>query len=119
MALSGEDNFDVEDLIDCMATELDEARVSLGCVFLEYVTWFFHGYNVIDQDFSNARLENDIYDFESDTFFSIRNQQAYIKPAVLAWIEQLQTHPDCSWYLWDLLELIKTNIVVEGMYGDA
>ncbi|TDZ30733.1 Cyclin-dependent kinase A-1 [Colletotrichum spinosum] len=83
---------------------------SLGCVFLEYVTWFFHGYNVIDQDFPNARLENDIYGFESDTFFSIRNQQAYIKPAVLSWIEQLQRHPDCSWYLMDLLDVIKTKI---------
>ncbi|EQB54936.1 protein kinase [Colletotrichum gloeosporioides Cg-14] len=84
---------------------------SLGCVLLEYVTWFFLGFDAVENVFPGKRLSNDIYGFESDIFFSVKDKQAHIKPSVLSWIHKLQHRPDCSWYLWDLLEVIKNGML--------
>ncbi|OLN96241.1 Cyclin-dependent kinase E-1 [Colletotrichum chlorophyti] len=84
---------------------------SLGCVLLEYVTWFFMGLEAVEKVFPEVRSERDIYGFDSDVFFSIRNEQAYLKPAVAKWIEELQNRRDCSWYIWHLLEIIKLRML--------
>ncbi|KAL0942083.1 protein kinase domain-containing protein [Colletotrichum truncatum] len=84
---------------------------SLGCVFLEYVTWFLLGFDVVEQEFPEKRMEIDIYTFKSDTFFSIRNHRPYLKAAVSEWIQQLQNSADCSWYLFDLLDVIKHKML--------
>lgn len=84
---------------------------SLGCVFLEYITWFFLGYDAVENVFPDRRLENDVYGIEADVFFSIRHNQAILKPAVADWIQYLQNRPDCCWYIWDVLDCIGTKML--------
>ncbi|KAI1477292.1 kinase-like protein [Daldinia eschscholtzii] len=89
----------------------------LGCVFLEYVTWFLLGSESVTETFPNVRLEQDIYAFESDTFFNIRtdgegsNPRPFIKESVKKWILRLQNHDDCTWYLHQLLEVIRDKML--------
>lgn len=84
---------------------------SLGCVLLEYVTWFLLGLEAVEKRFPDHRSERDIYGFDSDVFFSIKNDKAYLKPSVGSWIQQLQNHPDCSWYIWQLLDIIGNRML--------
>ncbi|KAI0844528.1 kinase-like protein [Daldinia vernicosa] len=84
---------------------------SLGCVFLEYVTWFMLGNTGLTEGFPAHRSEPDIYNFESDTFFSIREQQPFLKESVKSWIKQLQGHENCSWYLHQLLDIIRDKML--------
>ncbi|KAI1654573.1 kinase-like domain-containing protein [Daldinia decipiens] len=90
---------------------------SLGCVFLEYVTWFLLGNEIVTEKFPTHRLESDIYTFESDTFFNIRldaqsgKQRPFLKESVKFWIEQLQKHEDCSWYLHQPLDIIRDKML--------
>ncbi|GKT57989.1 protein kinase [Colletotrichum tofieldiae] len=84
---------------------------SLGCVMLEYVTWFLMGLDAVEKVFPDARSERDIYGFDSDVFFSIKNEKAFLKPSVAKWIQELQNHQNCSWYIWDLLEIIKDRML--------
>ncbi|KAI1642503.1 kinase-like protein [Daldinia loculata] len=89
---------------------------SLGCVFLEYVTWFLLGNDSVTKEFPTYRLEQDIYTFQSDTFFSIRsdkrgNQRPFLKESVKLWIKQLQEHENCSWYLHQLLDIIRDKML--------
>ncbi|GKT51002.1 uncharacterized protein ColSpa_11183 [Colletotrichum spaethianum] len=78
---------------------------------LEYVTWFLMGLDAVERAFPEARSERDIYGFDSDVFFSIKDKKAFLKPSVARWIQELQNHRDCSWYLWDLLEFIKDRML--------
>lgn len=89
---------------------------SLGCVFLEFVTWFLEGWESVHTEFPNYRLERDIYDFEADTFFAIENsrtpqEQAILKPKVKAWIDKLRNSPHCNQYITDFLDLIQEKIL--------
>ncbi|KAJ0158578.1 hypothetical protein CTA2_11290 [Colletotrichum tanaceti] len=84
---------------------------SLGCVMLEYVTWFLMGLDAVEQAFPNARSERDIHGFDSDVFFSVRDNHAVLKPSVASWIRGLRNHPHCSWYISDLLDTIETGML--------
>ncbi|KAF6824564.1 protein kinase domain-containing protein [Colletotrichum plurivorum] len=84
---------------------------SLGCVLLEYITWFCLGLDAVENTFPDRRMETDIYGIESDVFFSINHNQAILKPAVAEWIQGLQNHPDCSWYIFELLETIRDRML--------
>jgi serine/threonine protein kinase len=61
---------------------------ALGCVYLEFITWYFGGYKYLKQ-FGKKRLAVDRYlaNIETDTFFTIQEQsgtkKAEVKPAVL------------------------------------
>lgn len=86
---------------------------SLGCVFLEYVTWFLLGYDSVINDFPNRRNDKDVYPgWESDKFFMIQvdqqsgTQTPIMKPQVREWISELQQHKNCSGYLHQLLDII-------------
>lgn len=85
---------------------------SLGCVFLEYITWFLRG--PVLERFSEERSETDIYGFDADTFFTIKGDEqntAVIKPAVKGWIESLKEEAACSWYLIRMLALVETKMM--------
>ncbi|KAI2470511.1 protein kinase [Annulohypoxylon bovei var. microspora] len=91
---------------------------SLGCVLLEYVTWFLRGFNSVINDFPDKRMDEDIYiEWTSDKFFKILDdkksgaQTPILKPAVRQWILELQQHEDCSWYLHQLLEVIRDKML--------
>lgn len=84
---------------------------SLGCVFLEYVTWFLLGLEDVEKTFPDFRLEQDKHGFDSDVFFSIKDKKAYLKSSVTKWITKLKNHRDCSWYLSDLLDIIRDRML--------
>ncbi|KAI0097137.1 kinase-like protein [Daldinia grandis] len=91
---------------------------SLGCVYLEYVTWFLLGSEVVAEEFPAVRSELDIHKFTSDTFFIIRankqtgKQQPLLKKSVENWIETLQSNKGCSRYLHKFLDLIRDKMLV-------
>jgi serine/threonine protein kinase len=85
---------------------------SLGCVFLEYITWYLLGIDSVETEFPELRMELDVHKFESDTFFSIIQDpisgqpKPSLKPKVVNWIKKLQNHEDCSNFISQLLDLI-------------
>ncbi|KAK4220752.1 kinase-like domain-containing protein [Podospora fimiseda] len=91
---------------------------SLGCVFLEHVTWLIlstSGGDPIDE-FSNQRSEKDIFGFESDTFYRIVDPttrgSAKLKESVQNWIGQtLKRNQGCVEVIYDLLELIEKKML--------
>ncbi|KAN0120383.1 kinase-like protein [Hyaloscypha variabilis] len=88
---------------------------SLGCMFLEFVTWYLAGWDAVSEEFPNYRQEKDIYDFLSDTFFRIEGSpgdtKATIKPKVLEWIQKLRRNSNCNQYVLDFLTLIEKRML--------
>lgn len=80
---------------------------SLGCMFLEFVTWYLLGWESVSKTFSNYRMEEDRYQFVSDTFFRIEGDEPVIKPKVVEWIRGLRASPHCNQYILDFLDLIE------------
>lgn len=91
---------------------------SLGCLFLEMLTWLLRGYKVMLDDFSQSRLEESsgLSRFFEDTFFrEVREDDrrtAVVKPSVKAWITSLLENPRCSPYARDFLTLIEHHMIV-------
>ena len=88
---------------------------SLGCVFLEHVTWFFFGYEEIETR-SSARVETDVHQFLADTFFSKaastgNGNQFVIKQSVIDLVHELKARGDCCLYLQELLDVILTMML--------
>lgn len=89
---------------------------SLGCVFLEYVIWFFFGFEGVEQS-SKDRIEPDIYGFRADTFFTfnreaaVSERQFFVKQSVKDLIQQLKRDQACSEYLSQLLDIIDNNML--------
>lgn len=104
------------DLPDGMISRASDI-FSLGCVFLEYVSWFMLGLESVEKEFTELRIHPDIYDIEADTFFvtrfdeSIGKHQPYLKPEVENWIAMLQRHENCTWYLHQFLETIRDKML--------
>jgi serine/threonine protein kinase len=89
---------------------------SLGCAFLEFVTWYMEGHHSASEDFVTQRLELDPENgFDTDTFFRIEDRRgskrAVIKSGVKTWIQRLRQRPDCSNYINDFLELIESRML--------
>lgn len=89
---------------------------SLGCVFLEFITWLLKGNAEID-GFSDARgriptggIVND------DNFFTITHidgvEDAVVREGVQTWVAQLHAHEKCSQAIHDLLNLIMKELLV-------
>ncbi|KAK7955978.1 uncharacterized protein PG986_005200 [Apiospora aurea] len=90
---------------------------SLGCAFLEFVTWFLEGFDAADVEFVDARSEPDPHDpnFKLDTFFKIVEESGtkvpVIKKQVKDWIQRLRDHQNCTHYINDFLDLIEQNML--------
>lgn len=84
---------------------------SLGCVFLEFVTWQLEGFTSAHDSFPDARLEVDVNQITSDTFFKIENNEAIVKPKVSGWVRRLLRNPLCSHYHKDFLSLIEEKML--------
>ncbi|KAK3950584.1 kinase-like domain-containing protein [Pseudoneurospora amorphoporcata] len=81
---------------------------SLGCMFLEFVTWYIMGYDAVYDGFPDHRMDLDtIWGFESDTFFKIEGDTAIIKPKVREWMDMLKKHEKASEYTNQFLDIIE------------
>lgn len=91
---------------------------SLGCLFLEMLTWLLRGYKVMRVDFDQSRLEesSELSRFFEDTYFRVVLEEgrriAVVKPSVKAWIMDLLSNPRCSPYIRDLLTLVEYHMLV-------
>ncbi|KAK0630947.1 kinase-like domain-containing protein [Bombardia bombarda] len=89
---------------------------SLGCVFLEYITWFLLGLDSLLNEFPRILSEPDIYGFDADVFFRIKPDEndkrtAQWKPQVREWIQKLRDHEKSSWPIVQLLDLIDKEML--------
>ncbi|EEU35231.1 uncharacterized protein NECHADRAFT_19162, partial [Fusarium vanettenii 77-13-4] len=92
---------------------------SLGCVFLEFVSWFLLGHDEAVFTFADERLRDEPKGtIEEDTFFIFENGQestpkdAKLKKSVVKWIYKLHKNPHCSGLLHALLDLIQFTMLV-------
>ncbi|PCD44661.1 hypothetical protein AU210_000118 [Fusarium oxysporum f. sp. radicis-cucumerinum] len=93
---------------------------SLGCVFLEFVSWFLLGDHAAVDEFPHSRmmkLGNGIV--SSDRFFCINSKgrskserSAMVKPAVIRWITTLHKIDSCPESIHDFLDLIRWKMLV-------
>ena len=89
---------------------------SLGCMFLEFITWHLEGFKSVNKDFPEHRLEQDMYNFQSDTFFRIEKhpgnvRKPIIKPKIIEWIRRLKQNQYCSNYHVQFLDLIEKRML--------
>ncbi|KAF9882272.1 protein kinase domain-containing protein [Colletotrichum karsti] len=92
---------------------------SLGCIYLEFVTWMFDGAEGV-QSFKTSRLSYDPHlRMKSDKFFEcvtvsgFEHDGAQLKHSVSKHIEDLASRADCSEYFKDVLGLIRDMLVIE------
>ncbi|KAF3769386.1 hypothetical protein M406DRAFT_355267 [Cryphonectria parasitica EP155] len=92
---------------------------SLGCLYLEFVTWLLGGWEMVQQ-FAKLRMSVDAtwYEMQIDTFFDLvksddgHEMGARVKPAVTKFIEQLHGHTFCSDFVHDFLDIIQHRLLV-------
>lgn len=92
---------------------------SLGCVFLEFLSWFLLGYEEGVDAFAQARVDDSLNgDVREDTFFAFENglngtpRKATLKKSVVEWIEKLHKTPQCTEPLHSFLDLIQFTMLV-------
>ena len=81
---------------------------SLGCVFLEFITWLLDGAQGLDA-FGDLRTEETADGIYDDSFYTIIQKpppRAIIRKGVREWIEHLRGQPQCSKFLLDFLGLV-------------
>ncbi|KAM0237419.1 hypothetical protein ACHAP5_009049 [Fusarium lateritium] len=95
---------------------------SLGCVFLEFVSWFLLGYQETVEEFPKRRMrphprypENI---FTEDRFFAWKTSQsseigrtASVNPAVVEWIWKIHSLDSCPKSIHDFLDLIQDQML--------
>jgi len=89
---------------------------SLGCLYLEFVTWLLKGSAEID-GFSNFRgRDATATGINDDNFFtiipSIEGPKATVREQVITWTNELHAHEKCSQLIHDLLDLIMKDLLV-------
>ncbi|KAF2183389.1 kinase-like protein [Zopfia rhizophila CBS 207.26] len=89
---------------------------SMGCMFLEFITWHLEGWKSVNDDFPDSRMGLDRHGFHTDTFFQIvenpgEPQIAMTKPQVTEWIERLRQNPGCTHFHLDFLELVEDRML--------
>ncbi|RSL49640.1 hypothetical protein CEP54_012337 [Fusarium duplospermum] len=92
---------------------------SLGCVFLEFVSWFLLGHDETVFNFAKARLRDEPEGtIGEDTFFVFEDgyhgklRKAKLKDSVVEWITELHKMSHCSEPLHALLDLIQFTMLV-------
>jgi len=82
---------------------------SLGCLFLEFVTWLLKGEEQISE-FADARGRGarPISEINDDNFFTVITEEndAEVREAVVHWVNGLHAHENCSEVIHELLDFI-------------
>ncbi|KAL8404454.1 hypothetical protein RB594_009344 [Gaeumannomyces avenae] len=109
---------------------------SLGCVYIQFISWFLLGHEETKFEFSKQRLdEDDSSLIKEDTFFKVGTENglpvgAIVKKSVRDWIARLTKHEGCSEFLDEFLRYILSDMldvrsdtrakcpqVAESLYG--
>ncbi|KAM0484911.1 hypothetical protein ACHAP7_002928 [Fusarium lateritium] len=95
---------------------------SLGCVFLEFVSWFLLGYHETVHEFSQRRMrphpQYSDNPFTQDRFFAWETNRhselgeiARVNPAVVEWIWKVHSLNTCPKSIHDFLDLIQDQML--------
>ncbi|KAL8381816.1 hypothetical protein RB595_005872 [Gaeumannomyces hyphopodioides] len=97
---------------------------TMGCIFLEMVTWLLDGAEGREA-FKGERLAPYLAMIKTDIFFDIQEMPAplgttrrsgkyvfLVKEGVVKYMEKLHAHPACTNYLHHLLELVHNDMLV-------
>jgi serine/threonine protein kinase len=86
---------------------------SLGCLYLEFVTWIVGGWDHLKR-FPDARRKQCEPELTDDTFFTIKEEenQAVVRQSVKDWMLDLHEMPRCSAFIHDFLNLISERLLV-------
>ncbi|KAK7920092.1 kinase-like domain-containing protein [Apiospora marii] len=101
---------------------------SLGCLYLEFISWFLLGYEETrgngPNSFSEHRIKKD--NAHEDKFFIILNggpdggsYKAVVKQEVKAWIWKLRETKDCPQSLLDFLDVIRNLMLLPVAHDRA
>jgi serine/threonine protein kinase len=87
---------------------------SLGCVFLELITWLLEGSVGLDE-FHEQRKEKAYDGVNDDTYYTIVGTEiardAEVRKGVVSWMESLRTSRGCSTMIKDLLYLVESDML--------
>lgn len=91
---------------------------SLGCLYLEFVTWLLKG-EVCIAKFSNHRGRplSSAPGFSDDYFFTAPGggkseyKYAYVREGVVTWVQELHADPKCSRFIHDVLDLVMNELL--------
>lgn len=90
---------------------------SLGCLFLEFVTWLLKGSAEIE-GFSNFRGRLAVSTLiDDDNFYTIIKDpsgepDATVREEVVTWVQQLHEHYKCSQAIHDVLNVIMKDVLI-------
>ncbi|KAI9040770.1 glucose-methanol-choline oxidoreductase [Aspergillus affinis] len=83
---------------------------SLGCTYLEFVSWLLLGYDGI-MKFSDWRgLEDDTPEMQTDYFYALDLQG--IRPSIFKWTEKLKSHSECPKPLIAIIDFVMTEMIL-------
>ncbi|KAI6762445.1 hypothetical protein HG530_008425 [Fusarium avenaceum] len=90
---------------------------TIGCLFLELITWWLGGYGYF-KEFETQRTTPFINGARNNIFFTFRSGKQegtyviIVKPEVEKWILKLHGHQNCSPFLHDVLNIIEQDMLV-------
>jgi serine/threonine protein kinase len=91
---------------------------SLGCLFLEFITWLLMGAKAV-HGFADARAEPypSAPKMSDDSFFAIIRENgeatsAEVRKGVVKWVRRLHQHEHCTQLIHDLLDLVMEEMLV-------
>ncbi|KAK0643155.1 kinase-like domain-containing protein [Cercophora newfieldiana] len=101
---------------------------TLGCLLLDFITWYLLGWESVETDFSNARLADegwtpnptknlsDGWLYEDKFFKQERDRDGthevlQLKPSVINWMEKLHNLPECPEFAHDVLKIIHQGLL--------
>ncbi|RTE79099.1 hypothetical protein BHE90_006421 [Fusarium euwallaceae] len=87
---------------------------SLGCVFLEFVTWLLGGWDQVLR-FKDLRLTPHVDGALTDKFYTImlsKSQMNYVICVKMQWIRELRHHANCSRAIHEVLDMVEHSMLV-------
>jgi serine/threonine protein kinase len=89
---------------------------SLGCVFLEFVTWLLKG-GLSNYKFASERGATAPDKVNDDTFYTVVTDKngkfnAEVRNGVTSWIARLREHERCSPMVRDILNIVQQKLLV-------
>ena len=93
---------------------------SLGCMFLEYVTWLLECYKPCGEfsdEFAEFRARGSLEEMSEDAFFTIRENKGYVRKEVKDWVDMLHANEKCSEVLHNLLDFTMNEMLLIDSKG--
>lgn len=90
---------------------------SLGCVFLEFITWLVLGSDGLEK-FHDSRVEKTFDSLGDDAYHTLIVTKdgdpvsAVVRPSVVAWIANLRRERRCSQAFGEILTLIEEHLLI-------